>query len=65
MVCIRGHTVGKGGVMGNLEVYQGASHSMAGAKCMAGDKYYHSIKIHRYLRGPESIEIPPFRPQFI
>ena len=32
---------------------------------MAGDKYYHSIKIHRYLRGPESIEIPPFRPQFI
>ena len=32
MVCIRGHTVGKGGVMGNLEVYQGASHSMAGAK---------------------------------
>ena len=32
---------------------------------MAGDKYYHSIKAHRYLRGPESIEIHTFRPQFI
>ena len=34
---------------------------------MAGDKYYHSIKVLTYLGGPEyaSIEILPFRPHYL
>ena len=43
-----------------------SGHSQTKQMWRLGNKYYHSIKVYKYLRGPESvsIEIPPFRPKF-